>query len=490
MNVESILNYVMPFVSDFNFIISMLIIVMIAACFLGRYVVITRKMFIVTLGVVVLQVLLILTVNLVIKQMNPDFYKLLDEAKGNVYLSADDPNYEFANRYSTITSLIFNGIIFTYAFIFFLVANKEKRVLRAVESEICLCLYYFYINSMLNYALFYLHGGDTEFLMTVVENLYSKEYFYFTTMMVISQFVLMLAMLLIIYFRFYKKKKYYTIRVRDRVLFVVWQVIFYIFPAIPYWFESIEVKYKALSMVFAILILIVGIVAPVIIIMLAAEKNLKEKNEYQETYLAAELEYIERYKNAQTETRAFRHDIINNLSVVKMTLEENRSEEALEHINQLLGNVKALSPSIITGDEMLDCIVSMKADKMKEMSIDFKTDGVVDGGLHMKPMDVCSIFANALDNAIEASSKTGDNAWVDLNIKRNEKFFIIKIANSALQKVDVEKLFTTSGYTSKEDKEHHGFGLRNIRNTVEENDGLIKAESGDDYFALSIMISR
>ena len=132
----------------------------------------------------------------------------------------------------------------------------------------------------------------------------------------------------------------------------------------------------------------------------------------------------------------------------------------------------------------------MKADKMKEMSIDFKTDGVVDGGLHMKPMDVCSIFANALDNAIEASSKTGDNAWVDLNIKRNEKFFIIKIANSALQKVDVEKLFTTSGYTSKEDKEHHGFGLRNIRNTVEENDGLIKAESGDDYFALSIMISR
>jgi hypothetical protein len=490
MNVESILNYVMPFVSDFNFIISMLIIVMIAACFLGRYVVITRKMFIVTLGVVVLQVLLILTVNLVIKQMNPDFYKLLDEAKGNVYLSADDPNYEFANRYSTITSLIFNGIIFTYAFIFFLVANKEKKFIRAVESEICLCLYYFYINSMLNYALFYLHGGDTEFLMTVVENLYSKEYFYFTTMMVTSQFVLMLAMLLIIYFRFYKKKKYYTIRVRDRILFVVWQVIFYVFPAIPYWFESIEVKYKALSMVFAVLILIVGIVAPVIIIMLAAEKNLKEKNEYQETYLAAELEYIERYKNAQTETRAFRHDIINNLSVVKMTLEENRSEEALEHINQLLGNVKALSPSIITGDEMLDCIVSMKADKMKEMSIDFKTDGVVDGGLHMKPMDVCSIFANALDNAIEASSKTGDKAWVDLNIKRNEKFFIIKIANSALQKVDVEKLFTTSGYTSKEDKEHHGFGLRNIRNTVEENEGLLKAESGDDYFALSIMISR
>ncbi|MBO4591601.1 MAG: sensor histidine kinase, partial [Eubacterium sp.] len=196
------------------------------------------------------------------------------------------------------------------------------------------------------------------------------------------------------------------------------------------------------------------------------------------------------YKRTQEATRAFRHDIINNLSLTNMMLDEGKTEEASEHLKALLGNVRALSPSVITGDEMLDCIVAMKADKMKELAIDFTADGVVDGGLHMKPMDVCSIFANAFDNAIEASNKMVPDAWVDLKIKRTEKFFILKISNSSVGKVDVQKLFMTAGYTSKKDTEHHGFGLRNIRNAVEEYDGLVKAESDDNSFALSIMIPR
>ncbi|MBR1892766.1 MAG: GHKL domain-containing protein, partial [Lachnospiraceae bacterium] len=83
-----------------------------------------------------------------------------------------------------------------------------------------------------------------------------------------------------------------------------------------------------------------------------------------------------------------------------------------------------------------------------------------------------------------------ENAWVKMDIKRTEKFFVIKIANAASQQVDVEKLFSSSGYTSKKDKEHHGFGLRNIRMAVEDYDGLVKAESDESSFALSIMIPR
>jgi sensor histidine kinase regulating citrate/malate metabolism len=132
----------------------------------------------------------------------------------------------------------------------------------------------------------------------------------------------------------------------------------------------------------------------------------------------------------------------------------------------------------------------MKADKMKELNISFTSDGVVDGGLRMKPMDVCSIFANALDNAIEAARKVEKDPWVELKIKRTEKFFVINISNAAEGKVDVEKLFMSDGYTSKKDKEHHGFGLRNIRNAVEDYDGLVKAQSEENTFGLSIMIPR
>ena len=172
-----------------------------------------------------------------------------------------------------------------------------------------------------------------------------------------------------------------------------------------------------------------------------------------------------------------------------MMLESGRTDEAREHISDMLGRVSALSPKYVTGDEMLDLIISMKADKMDEMNIKFTLDGVTDGGLNIKPMDMCSIFANALDNAIEAASKCEDPE-VTFNIKRTDKFFVIKITNSAAKKIDVGKLLATNGYTSKSDKDHHGFGLMNVRRAVEDYDGILKAESEDKSFTLSIMLPR
>ena len=155
----------------------------------------------------------------------------------------------------------------------------------------------------------------------------------------------------------------------------------------------------------------------------------------------------------------------------------------------MLGKVSSLSPKYVTGDEMLDIIISMKADRMDELNIKFTLDGVTDGGLNIKPMDMCSIFANALDNAIEAASSCED-PYVSFSIKRTDKFFIIKITNSASGKIDIEKLMSTSGYTSKSDKEHHGFGLMNVRRAVEECSGILKAESLDSSFTLSVMMPR
>ena len=352
-------------------------------------------------------------------------------------------------------------------------------------------------------------GGDYEKYITFLnQTVESSESDFNTILMLVYvgiSFIVTILILLLLYFGYYKKGRFYVLGIKSRIFFIVWLFVFWIFPSIPVYGTDDAMKFRLLSYIFGVIIPVVGVIAPSLLVMTAAEKSLKEKNEYQENYLNAELEYIEQYKRSQTETRAFRHDIINNLSLTSMMLDEGRTEEAGEHLKSLLGNVKALSPSIITGDEMLDCIVAMKADKMKEMGIAFSTDGVVDGGLHMKPMDVCSIFANALDNAIEACSHllpetneegSGEETaaenkpHVDMKIKRTEKFFVINIANSAKGKVDIEKLMSSSGYTSKKDTEHHGFGLRNIRRSVEEYDGILKAESKDDEFSLAIMIPR
>ena len=476
-------------VSDINFMMAMHVVVLISACFLGRYIVITRKMFIVSAGIPIVHLIFYFCVNFYLYKTNPALYDYLSGVKIVEDLNNSGELTEAYSRYSFVSSIMVNVLIIFYAFVYYFIANKEKKLLRSIGLTICLYLYYFYMNNIIQYMYYYFKGGSRDVLVAVISQT-GKESYYMSMITVSVQFVITLGLLLILYFYYFKKKKFYNVRIRDRIIFVVWLVIFNIFPVYPLAKTNIEDQYLTLCYIFGALIPVLGWIAPALLMMNAAERSLKEKNEYQESYLNAELEYIEQYKRTQEATRAFRHDIINNLSLTNMMLDEGKTEEASEHLKALLGNVRALSPSVITGDEMLDCIVAMKADKMKELSIDFTADGVVDGGLHMKPMDVCSIFANAFDNAIEASNKMVPDAWVDLKIKRTEKFFILKISNSSVGKVDVQKLFMTAGYTSKKDTEHHGFGLRNIRNAVEEYDGLVKAESDDNSFALSIMIPR
>ena len=483
MNVETVMYFSTVILSYIEFMIAMLMIVMIAACFLGRYVVISRKMVFSTLGVALVAVIVLAGFYAYIYTLHPELVATFNNGTGT------EENIQYAANLTNLTSIITNLLVFCYAFVFYLIAFREKRLLRAIEATVSLYLYYSYINSALMYSYVFFIDGKYE-TISKFSDFTDEDCMKYQFALVIGSFVISVILFLVIYFRYYRKKKFYTISIPSRILFVIWLFMFSVFPSIPFVGKDLEQMYRYLGIIFGILILLLGAFAPILLIMLAAEKSLKERNQYQENYLNAELEYIDQYKRTQTETRAFRHDIINNLSLASMLLKEGKTGDAEEHIDSLLGNVQALSPQYITGDEMLDCIVAMKAGRMEELGIEFTSDGVIDGGLNMKPVDVCSIFANALDNAIEAVNKLEDNKKVSLSIKRTGKFFVIRIENSAEGIVDVEKLFNTTGYTSKKDTEHHGFGLRNIRMTVEEYDGLLKAESEEGIFALSVMVPR
>ena len=463
---KEIIQLIVMTMSNLQLIFSLLLVVIVAACFLGRYVVLTRKLVISSFGMLAFSIFGTIIANLLIPE---------DLDKNLVFVLDNGLTF----------------LIYIYSFVFFMFAFKEKKVLRAIESTVCFYLFSLYISTFSQMTVIYLVGGTEDVVVDVFyENLADSPLWLAISGMAL---LITLALFIIAYFGFYKPKKYYIIGIPHRVIFVIWAALFIIFPYVPAMLPSdevpIEFRYHIMSIMFAIGIVILGIAAPVFVIISSADKALREQNKSQEAYMAAELEYIGRYKKKQVETRAFRHDIKNNLSITQMMLEEGHTEEAKEHISDMLGKVSSLSPKYVTGDEMLDIIISMKADRMDELNIKFTLDGVTDGGLNIKPMDMCSIFANALDNAIEAASSCED-PYVSFSIKRTDKFFIIKITNSASGKIDIEKLMSTSGYTSKSDKEHHGFGLMNVRRAVEECNGILKAESLDSSFTLSVMMPR
>ncbi|VID83445.1 GHKL domain-containing protein [Clostridioides difficile] len=104
----------------------------------------------------------------------------------------------------------------------------------------------------------------------------------------------------------------------------------------------------------------------------------------------------------------------------------------------------------------------------------------------LKEEDTCSIFANALDNAIEACEKIKDD---DKKIKLQgmvlNKFFVIKITNTKSNDI---LLKNNAFLTTKEDKEFHGLGIKSIKNSLEKYDGAISINFSENLFCLNMMI--
>lgn len=301
-----------------------------------------------------------------------------------------------------------------------------------------------------------------------------------------------IVIVLLLYFGLYRKGVCIGIRMRYFVsIMAFWNYAIQCFST-RYLVLNVDAPTEETRFWGGFLISLITLSLPLVMILINHRKILTEKNKAQEEYLESQLKYIEQYKMSQEKTRKFRHDILNQLSFMQYLLKDDKEKEVKQQLEELLGQINALSPKYVTGDEMLDCIVAMKADKMETQGIDFTMDGIIDGGLPMKPMEICTIFANVLDNAIEATRKIEDEEkkWVTMSMKKTEQFWVINISNATKEKPDLEKMSRGEGYTSKPDSRHHGIGIRNIRKTVEKREGIMKLDGDDDRFSLTVMLPR
>ena len=173
-------------------------------------------------------------------------------------------------------------------------------------------------------------------------------------------------------------------------------------------------------------------------------------------------------------------------------LKEKKYKEAEKYISDLTGDLAALSPRIVTGDDMLDSLISSKLGELDRQGIVLTIDGGIDGGLNWPPIDICAVFANAIDNASRACMETEDGSekYIRISFRKTKLQRVIKISNSTAAKVDCDRLMSGgSRYTTKNDKNDHGYGLMNIRKTVEKYSGLMKLSSTDNEFIITIVLS-
>lgn len=196
-------------------------------------------------------------------------------------------------------------------------------------------------------------------------------------------------------------------------------------------------------------------------------------------HLKEQLKHLDDIVAKQEELRRFKHDMGNQLVALETYFEQDDRSEGRAHIQALMQWFDEARPTVYTGNTALDAILSTKKTLAERQGIRFSTLLQIEKDLPIAPVDICVIFGNALDNAIEACSKvkTADK-YIDVVMIQQEDEVFCKITNTTF--VPIQGVLKTS----KADKENHGFGLMNLKRVLEKYDSEPIIETTDHQFTL------
>ena len=156
------------------------------------------------------------------------------------------------------------------------------------------------------------------------------------------------------------------------------------------------------------------------------------------------------------------HDLKHQIAVLR----SETSEEKAHYLDAMEQEIRSYEAQNKTGNEVLDTILTSKSLYCQQHGITLTC--VADGAAldFMDTMDLCSLFGNALDNAIESVEKLPDSEQrlIHLVVARQKSFLWIRVENT------YDGAFQADGTlpkTTKTDARHHGYGLKSIYDTAE-----------------------
>lgn len=205
--------------------------------------------------------------------------------------------------------------------------------------------------------------------------------------------------------------------------------------------------------------------------------------EQAEQQMQAQLKHMDEIILRQNELRAFRHDINNQLTALSGYLDAGDLAGSRQYLAGISDHFKSASPAINTGNNALDAILSAKRALAENHGIRFTSKLRVQENLPIAPEDLCIIFGNALDNAIEACDRLPADAEraIALHLLQDAHTLTCIVTNTAPSRR------SASFVTSKADKAQHGFGLNNIREALDKYGVMPEITWEDGRFTLAFV---
>lgn len=215
--------------------------------------------------------------------------------------------------------------------------------------------------------------------------------------------------------------------------------------------------------------IVLSIAADVILFYVMLQGTQREKVERQLREVQYQRE-VERIRMEQMEERrqmllSMQEEFESRFQSISEELEEGNTKSADQKLRALQGRLEETKTHSYCQNMIVNAVLDEKSKVCREMNAAFETELLVPGKLLIDPLHLCSIFANLLDNAIEAVRELDEpERQIRLCSEVKGNYLFVKVENAA-----------TRRHAEQKKREGRGNGVEILKSIARKYDGTYTA---------------
>lgn len=205
----------------------------------------------------------------------------------------------------------------------------------------------------------------------------------------------------------------------------------------------------------------------------------KSKNEAMEIKFTLQEEYYRTLAVHQKDTIALWHDMRKHIDLMKALNSMDQKTTVSNYLNELEEDIRKRLKIVQTEDPVIGALLTEQLKRADRQGVSLELDTHLISQTRIQSIDLCVILGNLFDNAFTACENIPNTykKYIKAEIKQREQLLFIELVNP----VGPEK-------ASMRQNGKHGFGLNNVRRSVNKYGGKIDINATKEEFCVRIII--
>lgn len=206
----------------------------------------------------------------------------------------------------------------------------------------------------------------------------------------------------------------------------------------------------------------------------------QEKSSQYHSQIAVYKMLEEQYRQSER----LRHDMKNHIIALSGLFQSKEWEKLGDYLKNMEGSSLEAGGDL-TGNKTVDALLYQKRKWAERENIKWECDVQMPKVCCINEFDLCVLFGNILDNALEACERLRceECRFINIQAKTVKKCFLLEVKNS----MDVTEKYA-GGFTNKKNPQEHGIGLLNVSDVVHRYNGVVNIEAEKGIFVISILM--